>query len=167
MTGSSSTVWFYFLTDRQVSLEENKSISWTDLNGNQYSIDRNNPQSANDILKFTSPMDITTSVNTGFLNLSHINNVYITSPNLSSFDTIATFSNNIIKQVPVTSSYGVMVVDQFISVSIRSRYSTPLLFTALRSPTICGLQASTAHFSDPLKNAMPQVGPNLHSVGGK
>jgi hypothetical protein len=24
MTGSSSTVWFYFLTDRQVSLEVNK-----------------------------------------------------------------------------------------------------------------------------------------------
>jgi hypothetical protein len=115
MSGSSSTVWFYFLTDRQVSLEVNKSILWTDLNGNTYSIDRNNPQSANDILKFTSPMDITTSVNTGFLNLSHINNVYITSPNLGSFDTIATFSNNIIKQVPVTSSYGVMVVDQFIS----------------------------------------------------
>ena len=94
MTGSSSTVWFYFLTDRQVSLEVNKSILWTDLDGNQYSIDRNNPQSANDILKFTSPMDITTSVNTGFLNLSHINNVYITSPNFSLFDTIVTFEQH-------------------------------------------------------------------------
>ena len=34
-------------------------------------------------------------------------------------------------------------------VSIRSRCSTPPLFTTLRSPTICGLRASTTHFKDP------------------
>ena len=46
-------------------------------------------------------------------------------------------------------------------------YTTPSLFTTLPSPTICGLQASTTHFSEPLKNAMPQISPNLHSIGGK
>ena len=52
-------------------------------------------------------------------------------------------------------------------VSIRSSYTNTPLFATLRSPTICGLRASTTHFSDPLKNAMPQISPNLHSVGGK
>ena len=54
-----------------------------------------------------------------------------------------------------------------LGVSIRSSYTNTPLFTALRSPTICGLRASTAHFSNPLENAMPQISPNLHSVGGK
>ena len=44
MTGSSSSVWFYFLTDRQVTADINKSSLWTDKDGNAYSIDRNNPQ---------------------------------------------------------------------------------------------------------------------------
>ena len=52
-------------------------------------------------------------------------------------------------------------------VSIRSSYTYTSLFTTLRSPIICGLQASTTHFSDPRKNAMPQIGPNTHSIGGK
>ena len=46
-------------------------------------------------------------------------------------------------------------------------YTNTSLFTTLPSPTICGLQASTTHFSDPPKNAMPQISPNLHSIGGK
>jgi len=36
----------------------------------------------------------------------------MTSPNLGSFDTIASFSNNVIKKVPITQPYGYMVVDQ-------------------------------------------------------
>jgi len=42
-----------------------------------------------------------------------IDNVYITSPNLGSFDTVAYFSNNVIKKTPVTSRYGFMIVDQY------------------------------------------------------
>ena len=38
-----------------------------------------------------------------------------------------------------------------IRVSIRLGYTTPSLFTTLPSPTICGLQASTTHFSDPFQ----------------
>jgi hypothetical protein len=60
-------------------------------------------------------MNYNTTLTTGFVNLNHINNVYITSPNLGSFDTLATFSNNIIKKVPVTAPYGFMIVDQYMS----------------------------------------------------
>ena len=60
-------------------------------------------------------MNYDTTLQPRFVNLNHINNVYITSPNLGSFDTTATFSNNIIKKVPVNAGYGFMVVDQFMS----------------------------------------------------
>ena len=45
------------------------------------------------------------------LNLQIINNVYTTSPRLSSYDTVSSFTSNIIKKVPVTSNYGYMVFD--------------------------------------------------------
>lgn len=53
----------------------------------------------------------------GFLSLNWINNIYISCPNLGSFDTImcGTGSRNIIKKVPVNAGYGFMIVDQFIS----------------------------------------------------
>ena len=60
-------------------------------------------------------MSVDTTLETGFVNLDHINNVYITSPNLGAFDTLATFSNNVIKKVPVNAQYGFMVVDQVMS----------------------------------------------------
>jgi hypothetical protein len=50
----------------------------------------------------------------GFLNLNWINNIYISSPNLGSFDTVfaGKGDNNIIKKVPITVNYGYMNVDQ-------------------------------------------------------
>ena len=103
MTGNSSQVWFKLYTDAEV-------ISTTGL----YWIgsDPGNLKSANDVLTLVKPMENTTSYRAGFVNLNHINNVYITSPNLGSFDTLATLSNNIIKKVPVTFGSGVMIVDQ-------------------------------------------------------
>ena len=47
-----------------------------------------------------------------FLNLQVVNNVYITSPNLGSFDTISPFSSNIIKKIPVNANFGYMIYDQ-------------------------------------------------------
>ena len=115
MTGSSSSVWFKFFTDREVASEIYRNVDWKNRLGNSVSVNRGNLESANDIFKFTSPMDIDTTLATGFVNLNHINNVYITSPNLGSFDSLATFSNNVIKKVPVNASYGYMVVDQVMS----------------------------------------------------
>ena len=41
--------------------------------------------------------------------------VYITSPNLGSYDTVASFSKNIVKKTPVTANYGYMIIDQYMS----------------------------------------------------
>ena len=89
MTGNSSQVWFKLYTDAQVV--STIGLYWIGS-------DRGNLKSANDVLTLVKPMADTTSYKTGFVNLNHINNVYITSPNLGSFDTLATFSNNIIKK---------------------------------------------------------------------
>ena len=75
-------------------------------------VDPSNTKSANDILKIDTPLFQSNSFVSDFIQLQPINNVYITSPNLWSFDTIASFSNNVIKKVPITVPYGYMVVDQ-------------------------------------------------------
>ena len=100
---------FIILTDIEVS-----KATW------DTSVDRNNIASANDILKnYATPSPTYLGdqfyFNCDFLDLQPINNVYITSPNLGSFDTLATFSNNVIKKVPVINDYGYMIIDQFLS----------------------------------------------------
>ena len=106
MSGSSGTVWFKLYTDAEVV--STIGLYWIGS-------DPGNLKSANDVLTLVTPMDNTTSHQTGFVNLIHTNNIYITSSNLGSFETIATFSNNIIKKVPVNAPYGYMVVDQNMS----------------------------------------------------
>lgn len=81
--------------------------------------------SANDIINNIESDDVVIggidssvqSYSSGFLNLNWINNVYITSPNLGSFNTIfaGRGDNNIVKKVPVLVNYGYMIVDQVMS----------------------------------------------------
>ena len=106
ITASNDDVSFRLYTDAEV-IKEIRNY-WT-------TVDPGNLQSANDIITHVKPMVRNSTFTTGFVNLNHINNVYITSPNLGSFDTLATFSNNVIKKVPVNASYGYMVVDQVMS----------------------------------------------------
>ena len=106
ITASNDDVSFRLYTDAEV-IKEIRNY-WT-------TVDPGNLRSANDIITHVKPMARNSTFTTGFVNLNHINNVYITSPNLGSFDTLATFSNNVIKKVPVNASYGYMVVDQVMS----------------------------------------------------
>ena len=79
------------------------------------SLDPANLNSANDILKIDTPMKFYNAgetFNTDFVRLQPISNVYITSPNFGSFDTLSSFSNNVIKKVPVNVPYGYMTIDQ-------------------------------------------------------
>jgi len=101
---------FKFYTDNEIA-SLGASGAWV----GGYSVDPNNPMTANDIVKVVVPMSESTNMTTDFVNLQSINNVYITSPNLGSFDTVAPFSNNVIKKVPVTVPYGYMIVDQIMS----------------------------------------------------
>ena len=51
----------------------------------------------------------------GFLQLTH-NDIYITSPNLGTYTTLGPRGEtNILRKVPVTSTYGYLIVDQWTS----------------------------------------------------
>lgn len=79
------------------------------------SIDPAHARSASDILSVHSTSDMFRSgevYNCEFMNIHPINNIYITSPNLGSFDTLSPFSNNVIKKVPINVPYGYMIIDQ-------------------------------------------------------
>lgn len=105
---SGDNAKFKIYTDTEL-LQAGSSIQW--LNNLALLVNVGIPNTANDIIKNVVPMSDSTELVTDFVNLQSINNVYITSPNLGSFDTIANFSNNIIKKVPVNVGYGFMIVD--------------------------------------------------------
>jgi hypothetical protein len=63
----------------------------------------------------TTTIEIGQSVNLSAIVIENIDNIYITSPNIGSFDTLCHFSNNVIKKVPVTAGYGYQIIDSFTS----------------------------------------------------
>ena len=69
----------------------------------------------NEHIQNFKPLNADTRYVCNFLNLQVINNIYITSPNLGSYDTVAPFSSNVIKKSPVTANYGYMIIDQYMS----------------------------------------------------
>ena len=75
-----------------------------------------------------------------FLNLHVINNAYITSPNLGSFDTVSAFSHNVVKKVPVTANYGYMIFDQYMK-----RFQMNILF-------MCNVYDSGSNYSSIIIN---------------
>jgi hypothetical protein len=110
-----------------------KLLTDDDLTRSRYSLynltyDRNNLRSANDIINNIESNDIViggvgssvSSWSSDFLNLNWINNLYLCSPNMGTFDTIfagtgAGLGNNIIKKIPVTVNYGYRIVDYFMA----------------------------------------------------
>ena len=83
LSGNNSYVWFNILTDAEaVSAPSTYWERFDPQNPQAGNYDRGNPRSANDVLTRISPMANTTSNTTRLVNLSHINNVFITSPNL-------------------------------------------------------------------------------------
>ena len=75
----------------------------------------NKPQSMNEVLRHTfgSPAN---TFESGFLDLTNIHNIYISSPNLGSFSTLEPQGEcNIIKKVPVSSDYGYSIFDNVVA----------------------------------------------------
>ena len=92
-------------TDRDIPVINNVMVSGGIIwHGGSYS--GGYPATCNDNIQNFTPLDAYTRYVCNFLNLQIINNVYITSPSLSSYDTVSSFTNNIIKKVPVSANYG-------------------------------------------------------------
>lgn len=76
----------------------------------------NDLMSANEILgNFTTQYTTSQTFQSGIVDLRRISNVYISSANLSSFNTLGPRGEcNIIKKVPVTTQYGFTIIDNIV-----------------------------------------------------
>ena len=78
--------------------------------------DSSNPRSCNNVLgnttRASSWYSSSRAYTSGFLQLTH-NNIYLSSPNLGTYTTLgARGESSILTKIPVTSSYGYLIVDQ-------------------------------------------------------
>lgn len=105
--GSHEDLGFNFYTDEELS-QQYIAINFAGLK-------LGNPTSANDIFNIHTPVYFKSSFSSGFMSLQPFHNVYLTSPNFGSFDTISSFSNNVIKKIPITVPFGYMIIDQYSS----------------------------------------------------
>lgn len=82
-------------------------------------VDDTNPLSMNDVIKVsgqTTYSSLGGTVETGFINLRSIHNIYVTSPNLGSFDTLGPRGEqNIVKKIPVSADWGYVIFDSVVS----------------------------------------------------
>jgi hypothetical protein len=100
---------FKVMTDSDVRTKLNDIFELT--------YDVNNPQTINDVLRNADGSSIfydsTNPYVSGALDLHLIRNIYMHSPNLTSFNTVGPLGENtIIKKIPVTSEYNSVIFDQ-------------------------------------------------------
>ena len=109
---SITTYSFKFLTDNELQTIDtlDPAYQWQ---GTAY--DKNNLQSANDLIKHnytTSSTYSSASPFVTYIDLQPIRNIYISSPNIGNFNTIgARGESSIIKKVPVTANFNEMIFD--------------------------------------------------------
>ena len=94
-------------------------LNWTYPTTANPFIDGTNPLTMNDILKISGDTvfsQVGGTVETGFINLRAIHNIYITSPNLGAFDTLGPRGEqNIVKKIPVSADWGYVIFDSVVS----------------------------------------------------
>lgn len=102
---------YRILTDKDLTTKLN-GLFTADFN-------QNNVASVNDVLGnfgVSSTHNIFFAYTSGFLNMSPINNLYLSSPNLGTFTTLSpTGSMNIIKKIPVSADWGYTIIDRVVS----------------------------------------------------
>ena len=110
---SITTYSFKFLTDNELQTIDtlDPAYQWQ---GTAY--DKNNLQSANDLIKHnytTSSTYSSASPFVTYIDLQPIRNIYISSPNIGNFNTIGPRGqSSIIKKVPVTANFNEVIFDQ-------------------------------------------------------
>jgi len=92
---------------------------WTDLEGNPISLTGDNLYSINGVIRLFRDiplMAIDTTFETEFLDLLNTHNIYMHCPNLGHYNCIGVRGeNSIIKKVPVSSSFGYLILDSVVA----------------------------------------------------
>ena len=102
-------------------IETNNQYPWRNIEGTIVYPDVAFPQSINGVLRNTEMVPVNLSFmystyQSGFLDLLNIHNIYIHCPNLGHFNSIGVRGENtIIKKVPVSSSFGYLIIDTVVS----------------------------------------------------
>ena len=78
--------------------------------------DNNNLRSINEVLRYSTQASPGTSFETGFIDSPNVHNIYIHSSNLGHYSSIGVRGENtIIKTVPVSSSFGYLIMDSVVA----------------------------------------------------
>ena len=105
----------------QWDIETNNQYPWRNIDETIVYPIANNLQSINAVLRNTelTPVRLSYMYNTyqtGFIDLFNMHNIYIHCPNLCHFNSIGVRGENtIIKKVPVSSSFGYLIIDTVVS----------------------------------------------------
>ncbi len=113
---AGNAVVFWVLSDKEIANLLNSF--WSQSGAGAF--DMTNPASMNEVLRnygdyngVTPPYDSGNPYKSGFLNFQGINNLYLSSPNLGCFSTMGPRGEQtIIKQIPVSSEFGYMMIDR-------------------------------------------------------
>ena len=112
------------LSDSQVSyITSNTSVNWVNKNKESISINLNHLTSLNEVFRHTASSTFLPWINegvsefeTGFIDLLNVHNIYIHSSDFGHYNSIGVRSENtIIKKVPVSSSYGYLIMDSVVA----------------------------------------------------
>ena len=124
ITIKSSSSLFTVLSDSQVSyFSNNTSVNWVNKDKESVSINLFHPLSLNEVMRHNESSSFLPWINegvnefeSGFIDLLNVHNIYIHSSDLGHYNSIGVRGENtIIKKVPVSSSYGFLIVDSVIS----------------------------------------------------
>ena len=111
---------FRIYTDNQV-VQLTNSIGvqfpgWVDQNNQPTTVDVNNLMSMNEILRNSESKSPENTFETGFIDLLNVHNIYIHCPNLGHYNCIGVRGeNSIVKKVPVSSSFGYLILDSVVA----------------------------------------------------
>ena len=113
----SSTVDFRTMTYEFVKFLQGKIAGWCGNNNEEIGHpDYDNLRSINEVLRYSTISSPNTSFETGFTDLLNVHNIYIHSSNLGHYSSIGVRGENaIIKQVPVSSSFGYLIMDSVVA----------------------------------------------------
>ena len=100
----------------------NSDYPWQNRLGLITTVGNNNLQSINGVLRNSNSITVNLkseyyrSYESGFIDLLNVHNVYLHCPNLGHFNSIGVRGGNtIIKEVPVSSSFGYLIVDSVVA----------------------------------------------------
>ena len=95
---------------------------WQDRQGLFTTVDNNNLQSINGVLRNSNAITVNLeteyyrSYESGFIDLLNVHNVYLHCPDLGHFNSVGVRGENtIVKQIPVSSSFGYLIIDSVIA----------------------------------------------------